>query len=108
MAPQSMRGSDGSYIGWGVALGTYPGIIVPAIAQLEVTADGEVRLSIGGHEMGQGIRTALVNAVGRKLGVNPAQVVTGYRRHARRSTASDRRLLGDGIGSSDRQLMPPT
>ncbi len=76
MAPQSMRGSDGSHIGWGVALGTYPGIIVPVIAKLVVTADGEVRLSIGGHEMGQGIRTALVNAVSRKLGVNPAQVVT--------------------------------
>ena len=29
MAPQSMRAADGSHIGWGVALGTYPGIIVP-------------------------------------------------------------------------------
>jgi xanthine dehydrogenase YagR molybdenum-binding subunit len=76
MAPQSMRGPDGSLIGWGVALGAYPGIIVPTIAKLAVTADGEVHLSIGGHEMGQGIRTALANAVSRKLGVSPDRVVS--------------------------------
>lgn len=76
MAPQSMRADDGSHIGWGVALGAYPGIIVPTVAKLVVSADGEVRLSIGGHEMGQGIRTALANAVSRKLGVSPDRVVT--------------------------------
>lgn len=36
--------------------------------------DGYVVISIGGHEMGQGIRTALANAVSRKLGV-PAEKV---------------------------------
>ena len=60
-------------IGWGVAIGAYPGMIVPAIAHLEVTDDGGVFISIGGHEMGQGIRTALANAVSRKLGV-PAKM----------------------------------
>jgi xanthine dehydrogenase YagR molybdenum-binding subunit len=75
MPPHSMRGEDGSQIGWGVAIGAYPGIIVPAIAHLKVTDDGDVVISIGGHEMGQGIRTALANAVGRKLGV-PAERVT--------------------------------
>jgi xanthine dehydrogenase YagR molybdenum-binding subunit len=69
MAPQSMRGADGSQIGWGVAIGAYPGLIVPAIAHLKVTDDGEVVIRIGGHEMGQGIRTALANCVSRKLGV---------------------------------------
>jgi xanthine dehydrogenase YagR molybdenum-binding subunit len=74
MAPQSMRGDDGTQIGWGVAIGTYPGMMVPAIARLTVTDDGGVTISVGGHEMGQGIRTALANAVARKLGVPPEQV----------------------------------
>jgi xanthine dehydrogenase YagR molybdenum-binding subunit len=69
MAPQSMHGEDGTEIGWGVAIGAYPGMIVPAIAHLKVTDDGDVVISVGGHEMGQGIRTALANAVSRKLGV---------------------------------------
>jgi xanthine dehydrogenase YagR molybdenum-binding subunit len=69
MAPQSMRAEDGSQVGWGVAIGTYPGTIVPAIAHLKLTDDGNVMISIGGHEMGQGIRSAIANAVSRKLGV---------------------------------------
>ncbi|ESY94348.1 xanthine dehydrogenase family protein molybdopterin-binding subunit [Mesorhizobium sp. LNHC209A00] len=74
VAPRSMRGQNGTEIGWGVAIGAYPGIIVPAIAYLKVTDDGEVLISIGGHEMGQGIRTALANAVSRKLGVPAARI----------------------------------
>ena len=81
MAPQSMRADDGTMIGWGVAVGAYPGIIMPAIARLEVTDDGGAFVSIGGHEMGQGIRTALADAVGRKLGVPAEQV-------SRRSSAT--------------------
>jgi xanthine dehydrogenase YagR molybdenum-binding subunit len=75
MAPQSMRGPDGSFIGWGVAIGAYPGCITPAIAQLKVTDDGGIFISVGGHEMGQGIRTALAATVAHKLGVSPAEVV---------------------------------
>jgi xanthine dehydrogenase YagR molybdenum-binding subunit len=74
MAPQSMRADDGTYIGWGVAAGAYPGLIVPTVARLKVTDEGGVLLSIGGHEMGQGIRTALAAAVGRKLAVPPESV----------------------------------
>jgi xanthine dehydrogenase YagR molybdenum-binding subunit len=74
MAPQSMRADDGSFVGWGVAIGAYPGIIVPTIARLRVTENGGIFLSIGAHEMGQGIRTALAAAAGRKLGVPPEQV----------------------------------
>jgi xanthine dehydrogenase YagR molybdenum-binding subunit len=74
MAPGSMRGDDDTQIGWGVAIGAYPGIIVPAIARLKVTDDGGVVISVGGHEMGQGIRTALANAVARKLDVPPEHV----------------------------------
>lgn len=72
MAPESMREDDGTLIGYGVATGAYPGVIVPTIARLKVTDDGGVVISIGGHEMGQGIRTALAAAVSRKLGV-PAE-----------------------------------
>jgi xanthine dehydrogenase YagR molybdenum-binding subunit len=75
MAPQSMRGPGGSFIGWGVATGAYPCSIAPAVARLKVTADGGAFISIGGHEMGQGIRTALAAAVARKLGVSPVEVV---------------------------------
>jgi xanthine dehydrogenase YagR molybdenum-binding subunit len=75
MAPQSMRAHDGSFIGWGVAIGAYPGFIAAAMARLRVTIDGGVYIIIGGHEMGQGIRTALAAAVGRKLGVPAANVV---------------------------------
>jgi xanthine dehydrogenase YagR molybdenum-binding subunit len=75
MAPQSMRAHDGSFIGWGVALGAYPCLIVPAVAQLRVTVDGGVFISIGGHEMGQGIRTAIAAVVARELGVPAADVV---------------------------------
>jgi xanthine dehydrogenase YagR molybdenum-binding subunit len=70
-----MRGDDGSSIGWGVAVGAYPGLTVPAIARLKVTDDGGVFISVGGHEMGQGIRTALAAAVARKLGVPAERVV---------------------------------
>jgi xanthine dehydrogenase YagR molybdenum-binding subunit len=47
---------------------------VPAIARLRVTDNGGVFLSIGGHEMGQGIRSALAAVLARKLGVLPEQV----------------------------------
>ncbi len=75
MTPQSMRAPDGPFIGWGVAIGAYPCFIVPAVARLRVTIEGGVFIRIGGHEMGQGIRTALAAAVGRKLGVPPATIV---------------------------------
>jgi len=75
MAPRSMRADDGTFIGWGVAAGAYPGLIVPTIARLKVTDDGGVFISVGGHEMGQGIRTALAAALGGKLGVSPDRVV---------------------------------
>jgi xanthine dehydrogenase YagR molybdenum-binding subunit len=75
MTPQSMRTDDGSFIGWGVAIGAYPCFIAPAVARLKVTVEGGVFISIGTHEMGQGIRTALAAAVSSKLGVPAANVV---------------------------------
>ena len=37
----------------------YPAMTVPEIARLRITDDGDVFIGIGGHEMGQGIRTAV-------------------------------------------------
>ena len=97
MAPRSMRAKDGSAIGWGVAVGAYPGLTTPAIAHLKADEDGSVVISIGGHEMGQGIRTALANAVSRKLGVPAEKVTGGGRGYARRPATPHRRLLGHGL-----------
>ena len=97
MAPRSMRVADGTEIGWGVAIGAYPGLIVPAVAHLKVTDEGDVVISVGGHEMGQGIRTALANAISRKLGVPAAKVSAVDWRYPCRSAAPHRRLLGHGL-----------
>ncbi|MFL5069075.1 MAG: xanthine dehydrogenase family protein molybdopterin-binding subunit [Xanthobacteraceae bacterium] len=74
MAPGSMRADDGTLIGWGVSAGAYPGLTVAVIAKLRVTENGGVFVSVAGHEMGQGIRTALAAVLARKLGVAPEQV----------------------------------
>jgi xanthine dehydrogenase YagR molybdenum-binding subunit len=75
MAPSSMRGADGTLIGWGVAAGAYKAATAPAFARLRVMDDGTALIGVGVHEMGQGIRTALAAAVGRKLGIAPDQVL---------------------------------
>ncbi|MEV6643130.1 xanthine dehydrogenase family protein molybdopterin-binding subunit [Amycolatopsis sp. NPDC051371] len=72
--PGSMRADDGSLVGWGVAAGNYPGSIVPAVAHLTAGADGCVTVGVDGHEMGQGIRSAIALLVARDLGI-PARDV---------------------------------
>lgn len=72
-APRSMT-ADGQLVGMGVGCGCYKAATAPAVAILRLTADGRVSVSVGVHEMGQGIRTALANAVGRKLGIDPGHV----------------------------------
>ncbi|MFC7556476.1 hypothetical protein ACFQU7_35965 [Pseudoroseomonas wenyumeiae] len=52
-APGSMRGDDGTLIGWGVAAGAYKAAVSPAIARLHVSANGTTRVSVSGHEIGQ-------------------------------------------------------
>jgi xanthine dehydrogenase YagR molybdenum-binding subunit len=69
MAPGSMRAEDGSLIGWGVAIGAYKAATAPAIAKLRLTAEGAAVISVGGHEMGQGIRNAIAAVLHRRLGV---------------------------------------
>ncbi|MGC6857159.1 xanthine dehydrogenase family protein molybdopterin-binding subunit [Pseudomonas aeruginosa] len=73
-APGSMRAPDGTLIGWGVAVGAYKASMAPAIARLRVRADGTTRIAVSGHEMGQGIRTAILAAVTGGLAIDPARV----------------------------------
>src|SRR5277367_711284 len=68
-APRSMQLSDGTLVGWGVAAGAYPAYITPAIARIRMHADGRVELSVGAHEMGQGIRSAIAAVAEEELGV---------------------------------------
>ncbi|WP_437968675.1 xanthine dehydrogenase family protein molybdopterin-binding subunit [Sorangium sp. So ce260] len=72
--PGSMRLDDGTLVGWGVAIGAYKAATAPAIAMLRATDAGELFVSVGGHEMGQGIRTAIAATVAMELGV-PAGAV---------------------------------
>ncbi|WP_439379241.1 xanthine dehydrogenase family protein molybdopterin-binding subunit [Amycolatopsis lexingtonensis] len=67
--PGSMRADDGSLIGWGVAAGNYPGNVAPAVAHLTAGADGRVTVAVDGHEMGQGIRSAIALLVANDLGI---------------------------------------
>jgi xanthine dehydrogenase YagR molybdenum-binding subunit len=72
--PMSMREADGTLIGWGVAAGGYPGAMVPATAAIRLDADGVAHLSVGGHEMGQGIRTAIALVAADELGLEPEKI----------------------------------
>lgn len=69
MTPGSMRSEDGMAVGWGVACGAYKAAMTPAIASITARAGGTVRLSVSGHEMGQGIRTAIVSVLADRLGL---------------------------------------
>ncbi|MET8563537.1 xanthine dehydrogenase family protein molybdopterin-binding subunit [Streptomyces flaveolus] len=67
--PLSMRAADGSLVGWGVAAGAYRASVAPAAARLTAEASGRITVNVTGHEMGQGIRTAVARAVAGDLGV---------------------------------------
>ena len=73
-APRSMTASDGTQIGWGVASGIYPAAVTPAIATLRIGADGSTRFATSGHEMGQGIRTAIAAVLLDELQADPAKL----------------------------------
>src|ERR1700733_12177129 len=73
-APRSMRLDDGTLVGWGVAAGAYPAYITPATARIRMHADGHVDLSVGAHEMGQGIRSAIAAVAEEELGVPSGQL----------------------------------
>lgn len=74
-APGSMIAENGDLIGWGVGVGCYKAATAAAVVRLEVVAAGGVMLTVGVHEMGQGIRTALTRIVAEKLGVPMEDIV---------------------------------
>jgi xanthine dehydrogenase YagR molybdenum-binding subunit len=67
--PMSMHGADGTLIGWGVAAGAYPGLTAVAVAAVRLQADGVAEVRVGGHEMGQGLRTAIALVTADELGL---------------------------------------
>jgi xanthine dehydrogenase YagR molybdenum-binding subunit len=70
-ATGSMALPDGTQVGWGVGCGAYPSMTTPSIATLRIGADGTTRYSTSGHEMGQGLRTAIAAILTRELAINP-------------------------------------
>ncbi|WP_368086103.1 xanthine dehydrogenase family protein molybdopterin-binding subunit [Sphingomonas sp. OK281] len=73
--PGSMREDDGTLIGWGVAAGAYPYISAVAEATARLGVDGSLTVDVGGHEMGQGIRTAIAIVAAGELGVSAENVI---------------------------------
>lgn len=69
--PGSMRLPDGTLVGWGLACGVFNAYMSAADATLRVGADGTTRLTTGGHEVGQGIRTAIASTILQRLDVDP-------------------------------------
>jgi xanthine dehydrogenase YagR molybdenum-binding subunit len=72
--PGSMVEADGTQIGWGTACGIYQSGATPAIATLRVDALGNTRFAISGHEMGQGMRTAIAAVLLRGLDIDPERL----------------------------------
>jgi xanthine dehydrogenase YagR molybdenum-binding subunit len=77
--PGSMRAPNGDLLGWGVAIGAYPGLATPAAARVSFNRDGTVAVRVSGHDMGQGLRTAVALVAAERLGVDPAdvQIISG-------------------------------
>jgi xanthine dehydrogenase YagR molybdenum-binding subunit len=75
--PGSMRADDGAQIGWGMAIGAYPACIAPATARVRASADGRITVDVDGHEMGQGIRSAITFLVADDLGIATDAVTLG-------------------------------
>jgi xanthine dehydrogenase YagR molybdenum-binding subunit len=78
-APRSMTAPDRTQIGWGVAAGCYPSMMPPAIASLRIGANGSTRFATSGHEMGQGIRTAIAAVLldGLNISADKLEIVIG-------------------------------
>lgn len=70
----SWRDERGDRIGWGVAVGAYPANMAPARARITLRPGGRLLVRADGHEMGQGIRSAVCAAVCADLGIPAARV----------------------------------
>jgi xanthine dehydrogenase YagR molybdenum-binding subunit len=67
--PGALRRRDGTRVGLGVAIGLYKAATAAAMARLTVTSAGKVSCAVSGHEMGQGLRSAVTAYLAQSLGV---------------------------------------
>jgi len=66
--PRSM--TDGDWlVGYGCATTCYPTQMAPAAARVRLQRDGQTRVEIAGHEIGNGAYTVIAQAASEKLGV---------------------------------------
>jgi xanthine dehydrogenase YagR molybdenum-binding subunit len=72
--PGSMKGADGTLIGYGCATATYPSAMAPAAARVALTRDGIVQVSCAAHDLGTGAYTVLGQVAADVLGIDDAQV----------------------------------
>lgn len=72
--PGSMRLEDGTLVGLGVACGVFGASGSAAETTLRVRANGTTRIVSSGHEMGQGIRSAVANVIVQGLDVDPERM----------------------------------
>ncbi|MQY45170.1 molybdopterin-dependent oxidoreductase [Rhizobiales bacterium RZME27] len=72
--PGTLKAADGTMAGWGVGAGVYQAAMHPAIATLRVSANGVTRYASAGHEMGQGMRTAIAQVLIAGLRIDPARL----------------------------------
>ncbi|MBX4899620.1 MULTISPECIES: xanthine dehydrogenase family protein molybdopterin-binding subunit [Rhizobium] len=68
--PGSMRLDDGTLVGLGVACGVFGASGAAAETTLRVRADGSSKVMGSGHEMGQGISSAIANTLAQTLDIN--------------------------------------
>jgi xanthine dehydrogenase YagR molybdenum-binding subunit len=72
-APGSMR--DGEWlVGFGCATALYPTHIGPAAARVRMKPNGDVRVQIAAHEIGNGVYTVLSQMAAERLGVDLGSV----------------------------------
>jgi xanthine dehydrogenase YagR molybdenum-binding subunit len=66
---------DGNYlVGYGMATATYPANAAPCAARLTLTADGDVTVASGVHDIGTGTYTVMAQMTADLLGVPPDRV----------------------------------
>jgi len=71
--PGAMR--DGDWlVGWGCATALYPTHIGPAAARVRLMPNGDVRVQIAAHEIGNGVYTVLGQMAAERLGVELSSV----------------------------------
>ncbi len=66
---------DGDWlVGWGCATALYPTHIGPAAARVRLMPNGDVRVQIAAHEIGNGVYTVLGQMAAERLGVDLSSV----------------------------------